>query len=230
LGSDAKELEARAAVEGVSLTVVAVPRDSSSRPWIEARNRALELEGPVFSAVVAGEVSARRVLDTIHTTQGNRRRVTPLPSPGHLGWNLASMLNLLGNAGVLSADEFLQAQPQSETATPPPPKFEEVEIYLAKTGSARDFDVLVETGRRCPHKAWVRMHSRKAPKKYNGVLRYLDKLDPPGHLVRTELCTYSGCGLVRVSYEVASPVEINESSSPENGAPGSSLGMGRGPP
>jgi hypothetical protein len=244
LGGDIAELEATAAVDNVHLTAITVPRNSSSRPWVDARNRALELEGPVFSALFPEEQSGQRLLAALRLSAGAQRPISELPAPGHRGWCLDEILGQLRDAEVLSVQSVRPVVPQAGLSSssgqlavvsaPAKLRYESREVYLAKTGSARKFDVLVETGRRCPHTKWttLRMHGGggKAPKKYKGVLKYLDKLASPGRLVKAELCTFSGCGLVKVAYEVAVPGDGVLSDQPGPGAGDGGPAGGRGPP
>ena len=228
LGGDIKELEARAAVDGVHMTVVLVPRNSSDRPWIEARNSVLELEGPVLSAVDPGEQSGQRVLEAIR--QQGKRQITALASPVNQGWTVATMIEMLQNAGILTASQQLRLEPKTEVRATSKLRVEVKEIYLAKSGSGPRFDVLVETGHRCHHKSQSRIQHRSAPKKYKGILRYLRKLEPPGQIIEAKLCTHSGCGLVWVRFEAPVYDPADGAGNTEAGASGSPVRLGRGPP
>ena len=228
IGSDINELEARAAVDNVHLTAVAIPRDISSPQWAGVRKQALEAEGRVFSAVFPDEQSSQRILATVARRPHSPRLVTSLPSPGPGGWGLETMIRQLQSVSALPGGNSFPLTGPRITSTV---RFEKKEIYLAKTGSAPGFDVLLETGRRCPHDAWSQMRGGgKAPKKYKGVLRYLGKLDPPGQVLKAELCTSNGCGLVKVQYEFPILTVSEEGDLVETDPQGSTVTGARSPP
>jgi hypothetical protein len=210
LSGDAGELEAYAAVDGLHLTVLSVPQDSSTRAWVETRDRALQAEGTIVIAVTAEERSAQQILRSLHD---KGRATVDLALDGTAGGD--TPIDVKALASLLAPQSAGEPKPASPapTARQPVQRAVTKEIYLAKTDSAPGFDIMRETGHRCHHNSFSRLSPRRAPKKYKGVQRFLAKNDPRGVLLRAERCTASACGLVRIEYETiasATPVPAED--------------------
>lgn len=199
LGQDTEELVARAAVEGVHLTVVPVPADSSTRAWQQARQAALEVGGPTIAVLAPLERGTERLIHTLRDRYG--RLVACLPTPATAAGVIHEVLALLAPPQAPVADLPEPAQPPPATESPPPRRVTRV-VYLAKTGAATGRDVLQPTAHRCGHKKTRPVSHGNAPKKYKGVIRYLARQAQDARLVSAVICKTPGCGLVTAHYEV----------------------------
>lgn len=203
------ELEARAAVEGFHLTTAVVPIDSSSREWQAVRQDALQCQGPVIAAVHPSERSVQRILETLAEKHGTKSRIGNFAPPETSAEIIQEFLQRLASEGALSPVSLsIETTPRP---IPAPSAEGRIElIYLSKTGSGKDYDVLVPTGRRCSHNKKFTIRHRGAPKKYKGVQKFLQKTYPGAELLAAWGCKASGCGLVAVRYQTSSAEQPTE--------------------
>jgi len=201
LGKGVRELVARAAVEGVHLTIMPVPGDSSTRAWQETRRAALEIRGPTVAMLEPAERSALRLMQTL-THQGGRQ-VGSLPTPPTCATLILEVLDWLAPARIpVSAPPVALSEPAPPPVVAPRIVRTAFVVYLAKTGGSGGYDVLEETSHRCGHKKTRPVMHGNAPKKYKGVLRYLGRLPQEARLISAVVCKTPGCGLVTARYEI----------------------------
>lgn len=189
LAADRAELPATAAVDGVRLQLVDVPPDSSTQGWQAVRHQVLETRRPVVVVASGDETGMWRLREAILAHSARRLAdVAGDASASTLVDAVLAAVSGLRQSPVLP----LRAKPLATTPTVS-------NVVLTKTGDGSNYDVLEETGRRCSHKKEFKV-SGGAPKKYAGVLKYLEKHHPGAVLIAASACKTSGCHLVWVEF------------------------------
>ncbi|WP_341719356.1 hypothetical protein QQG74_06320 [Micromonospora sp. FIMYZ51] len=183
------ELLATAAVDGVQLQLLDVPSDPSTQGWQAVRHQVLETYRPIVVVAGGGETGVWRLRE-VALARGSRRLVDVAADDSAV--TLADAV--LAAVSKLRQPPVLPLQTKARTIGPAVR-----EAVLIKTGDGSNFDVLSETGRRCPHKKRFKV-SGGAPKKHAGVLRYLEKHHPGAVLITASACKTAGCHLVWVEF------------------------------